>query len=105
MLPRQWAKIRRGRIFGVSDRTGNEGTLTDMGWEVWPDGFHGMVMRITNDYNKPVIEITENGASYLDAPDAHGAVPDQRKVDYLRGYLSALGRSMKDGANVRAYHC
>ncbi len=90
---------------GVSDRTGNEGTLTDMGWEVWPDGFHGMVMRITNDYNKPVIEITENGASYLDAPDAHGAVPDQRKVDYLRGYLSALGRSMKDGANVRAYHC
>ncbi|MGB2625783.1 MAG: GH1 family beta-glucosidase [Candidatus Acidiferrum sp.] len=90
---------------GVSDRTGNEGTLTDMGWEVWPDGFHGMVMRITSDYNKPVIEITENGASYLDAPDAHGAVPDQRKVDYLRGYLSALGRSMKDGANVRAYHC
>ena len=76
-----------------------------MGWEVWPDGFHGLIMRITNDYNKPVIEITENGASYLDAPDAHGAVPDQRKVEYLRGYLSALGRSMKDGANVRAYHC
>ncbi len=90
---------------GVSDERGTDGVRTDMGWEVWPDGFYAMVMRITNDYNKPVIEITENGASYLDAPDAHGAVPDERKVEFLRGYLSALGRSIKAGANVRAYHC
>jgi beta-glucosidase len=90
---------------GVSDRNGSEGVQTDMGWEVWPDGFHDLVIRITNDYNKPVIEITENGSSYLDAPDVHGAVPDQRKIEYLRGYLSALGRAIKDGANVRAYHC
>jgi beta-glucosidase len=76
-----------------------------MGWEVWPDGFHALIMRITNDYNKPIIEITENCSSYLDAPDAHGAVPDQRKVEFLRGYLSALARSMNDGANIRAYHC
>ena len=45
------------------------GVKTDMGWEVWPDGFYALLMRVTRDYNKPVIEITENGSSYLDAPD------------------------------------
>jgi beta-glucosidase len=91
---------------GVKEHDGGtDGVKTDMGWEVWPDGFYALLMRVTRDYNKPVIEITENGSSYLDAPDVHGEVPDHRKVEFLRGYLSALGRSMKDGANIRAYHC
>ena len=51
------------------------------------------------------MEITENGASYLDGSDAHGKIPDTQRVEYLRGYLSALGRAMKDRANVRGYHC
>ena len=81
-----------------------EGPLTDFAWEVWPDSFYELVMRITREYSKPVIEITENGCSYLDSPDTKGRVPDQRRIDYTRGYLSALGRAMKDGANVRSYH-
>jgi beta-glucosidase len=90
---------------GVDRSNGKDGPKTDMGWEVWPDGFHNLLMRITNDYNKPIIEITENGCSYIDALNVHGEVPDQRKIEYLRGYLSALARAIKDGANVRAYHC
>ncbi len=89
----------------LTDRGGTEGPKTDMGWEIWPDGFYELLMHISREYNNTPLEITENGASYLDAPDAHGNVPDKRKVEYLRGYLSGLGRAMKDGANVRAYHC
>jgi beta-glucosidase len=88
----------------VKNFDATEGPLTDFAWEVWPDSFHEMVMRITRDYNKPVIEITENGCSYLDDPDVHGRVTDQRRIEFTRGYLSALGRAMKDGANVRGYH-
>lgn len=91
--------------FGVNAFDATQGPLTDFAWEVWPDGFYELVMRITHEYNKPVLEITENGCSYLDGPDAHGGVPDLRRVEYLRGYISALGRAMKDGADVRAYHC
>src|SRR5208282_758573 len=90
---------------GVKDRQGTDGAKTDMGWEIWPDGFYAQLMRISRDYNHPVMEITENGSSYLDAPDAQGKVPDHRKVEFLRGYLSALGRAITDGAIVRAYHC
>jgi beta-glucosidase len=67
-------------------------------------GQYELLMRITREYSKPVMEITENGCSYLDSPDEHGRVPDQRRIEFTRGYLSALGRAMKDGADVRGYH-
>ncbi|MGB8848703.1 MAG: family 1 glycosylhydrolase, partial [Candidatus Acidiferrales bacterium] len=59
---------------------------------------------ITRDYNKPIIEVTENGCSYGDAPDEHGRVPDQRRIDFFRGYLGGVARAIKDGANIRGYH-
>jgi beta-glucosidase len=90
--------------FGANAFDATQGPLTDFAWEVWPDGFYELIMRITREYNKPVLEITENGCSYLDAPDVHGRVPDQRRIEFMRGYLSAVGRAMKDGADVRAYH-
>jgi beta-glucosidase len=89
---------------GVHNYDAFEGPLTQFAWEVWPDSFYELLMRITREYNKPVLEITENGCSYLDSPDVHGRIPDQRRIDFMRGYLSALGRSLKDGADVRAYH-
>jgi beta-glucosidase len=89
---------------GVYTFDATEGPLTDFAWEVWPDSFYELLMRFDKEFNRPVMEITENGASYMDAPDVHGRVPDQRKIEYTRGYLSALGRAIKDGANIRAYH-
>lgn len=83
---------------------GTEGPLTQFGWEVWPDSFYEFLMRITREYNKPVMEVTENGCSYLDSPDVRGRVPDQRRIEFTRGYLSAVGRAMKDGADIRGYH-
>lgn len=90
--------------FGAAPFDATEGPLTDFAWEVWPDGFYELLMRFTREYNKPVMEITENGCSYLDEPDVHGRVPDQRRIEFMRGYISALGRAMEAGADVRAYH-
>jgi beta-glucosidase len=89
---------------GFERADATQGPLTDNGWEVWPDGFYRLVMRITKEYDKPVIEITENGCSYTDAPDVHGRVPDERKIEFYRAYLAALARAMRDGANVRGFH-
>ena len=83
---------------------GHEGPLTDFAWEVWPDGFHDLLMLITRQYDKPMIEITENGCSYLDAPDEHGRVTDARRIEFIRRHLDALARAINDGANIRAYH-
>jgi beta-glucosidase len=88
----------------ISPFGGNDGPRTDFGWEVWPDALHDMVLRITRDYDRPVIEVTENGCSYGDAPDARGIVNDGRRIAYHRGYLAALHRAIRAGADVRGYH-
>jgi len=89
---------------GIHQFDAHEGALTDSGWEIWPDGFYELLMRIARDYKGLPLEITENGCSYLDSPDERGVVADTRRVDFLRGYLDQLGRAMLYGANVRAYH-
>jgi len=83
---------------------GEQGPKTGMGWEVWPQALYDMVMRISRDYNRPVIEVTESGCSYSDGPDASGVIRDTRRIEYLREYLQALARAIADGADVRGYH-
>jgi beta-glucosidase len=89
---------------GFREFDAHEGQLTDFGWEVWPDGFYELLMRIASEYKGKALEITENGCSYLDSPDEQGRVPDNRRIEFLRGYLDQLGRAMLYGANIRAYH-
>jgi beta-glucosidase len=84
----------------------SEGSLTDAGLEIWPHGIYDLVMQITREYNKPIIEITESGCSYLDTPyeKASGQVPDIRRIEFFRDELAELARAIADGANVRAFH-
>jgi beta-glucosidase len=89
---------------GVHNFDAHEGPQTDFGWEVWPTGLCELLMRISREYKGTPIEITENGCSYLDSPDEHGRVSDERRIQFLRGYLDELGRATLFGANVRAYH-
>ncbi len=84
--------------------SGKQGPLTDFGWEVWPDSFHDLLVRISKEYLNTPIEVTENGCSYGDSPLTDGSVPDVRRTDFYRGYISAVGRAIRDGANIRGYH-
>jgi beta-glucosidase len=83
-----------------------EGPITYMGWEVWPHCIYDIVTRISREYNRPIIEITENGCSYSDAPlpENLSKVPDERRIAYYREHLAELARAIKDGADVRGYH-
>jgi beta-glucosidase len=91
-------------LFPATMGGGQQGPKTAFGWEVWPQALHDMIMRITRDYNRPAIEITESGCSYNDVPDRDGNVTDDFRLKYHRDYLTALGRAMASGADVRGYH-
>ncbi len=95
--PQEW-------LFPVKLAGGQQGPKTGFGWEVWPQSLYEMVSRITRDYNRPVIEITESGCSYDDSLDPAGVVRDTRRADYHRQYLSGLSRAIAEGADVRGYH-
>jgi len=91
-------------IFPVKMSAGPQGPKTDIGWEVWPDAMHEMIMRVTREYRRPQIEITESGCAYNEGPDTTGTVRDRRRVEYHRQYLRAVAGAIGQGANVRSYH-
>jgi beta-glucosidase len=81
-----------------------DGPLTEAGLEIWPSGIYDLVTQISREYDHPIIEISENGCCYLDAPNEAGSVPDTRRIAFHRQILAELARAIADGAKVRAYH-
>lgn len=78
-------------------------SYTEMNWEVSPDALYDLLKRLQADYQPPKIYITENGCSYSDGPDENGRISDNRRIDYLRGYLTAVHRAVDEGVPVAGY--
>ncbi len=77
--------------------------LTDMGWEVHPEGLELTLRRLHAEYPVPRYYVTENGAAYTDPPDAAGRIDDLRRKDFLAGHLRALHRAVAAGVPVEGY--
>jgi beta-glucosidase len=77
---------------------------TAMDWEINPDSFFELLVRIKNDYSNPAIVITENGAAFPDDRMEKGQVQDDDRIDYLASHLRALERAIEHGVKVQAYY-
>ncbi|WP_139491768.1 GH1 family beta-glucosidase [Brevibacillus dissolubilis] len=78
--------------------------VTDMGWEIQPEGLYDLLTRIKRDYGDVPLYITENGAAYPDHVDADGQVNDDERVDYLHQHLAACHQAIEDGVDLRGYY-
>jgi beta-glucosidase len=77
--------------------------LTDMGWEVYPEGLYEILTRLKADYDFPAYYITENGVAYPDHVGADGKVFDSRRVAYLRDHFIQAARAIAEGVPLRGY--
>ncbi len=77
--------------------------FTEMGWEIYPDGLFHLLAHMWLTYRPRQIYVTENGASFSDAPDENGRVRDVRRIAYLRGHLQAAHRAIQAGVPLRGY--
>ena len=76
---------------------------TQMGWEVYPDGFRDLLLEFKQRYpNLPPIYITENGMASDDAV-AGGRVHDAQRARYFNSHLAAVDAAMRQGVDVRGY--
>jgi beta-glucosidase len=80
-----------------------EAQHTDMGWEVYPDGLHRLLVRVANDYAPAAIYVTENGAAFGDVRVHDGRVHDPERTSYLESYIGAVSRAVAHGAPVKGY--
>ena len=80
--------------------------VSDMGWEITPDAFRALLVRLHQDYTGPRgtgLVITENGMAAADEVGADGQVHDPERVDYLRGHVRAAAEAMAEGVDLRGY--
>ena len=80
----------------------NELGVTDLGWEIHPQGLNEHLIRIARDYIPPPIVITENGAAFADVLEG-SAVHDKARIAYLESHIAAVNRAMSQGVDVRGY--
>ncbi|XP_037936568.1 lactase-phlorizin hydrolase-like [Teleopsis dalmanni] len=65
--------------------------------KVYPKGMYNLLMWIKNEYNDPIIIVTENGVS------DRGGLEDYDRVDYYNLYLTSVLDAIDDGANIQGY--
>ena len=56
---------------------------TAMDWEIVPEGFTDLLVRISRDYPGLPMVITENGSAFDDVPDEYGYVADDDRTAYF----------------------
>jgi len=76
--------------------------VTDMGWEVAPQGLAELLLRLHHDYDLPPVLITENGAAYQDELIG-GRVEDEQRRQYIESHLVALADVIRRGVDVNGY--
>lgn len=73
---------------------------TQMGWEIYPEGLHQLLVWLEQNYTKGLpLFITENGMSNADAVGRD----DIERIAYLDAHLAACKQAVADGANLRGY--
>jgi beta-glucosidase len=92
-----------GESFPVDDPEHATLERTDMGWEIYPQGLYDLLCRLHFEYQPAKLYVTENGASYADAPGVDGRVHDTRRIDYLRAHFIKAREAMAAGAPLAGY--
>lgn len=100
----------RGVIRANVDETQNQpqtefrgDEITEMDWEVYPQGLYDMLGRLHFDYRFPSIYITENGAAFNDEMNGNGEVHDPSRVSYIQRHLEMVKKSIEIGVPVHGY--
>ncbi len=82
-----------------------EPPLTQLGWNIDPDGFAGLLRSLHADHPNVSIIISENGIACADEVGADGCVHDDDRIDYLRRHLAAVADVRREGVPVIGYLC
>ncbi|MGB3440310.1 MAG: GH1 family beta-glucosidase [Actinophytocola sp.] len=77
--------------------------VTAMDWEIVPEGFTELLVRLSREYPGTAMVITENGAAFDDEPEPSGYVADHDRTAYLSSHIAAVAAARQQGADVRGY--
>jgi beta-glucosidase len=94
-------ELRRGYAFVPPEA--NAKHLTDIGWEIYPQGLARVVNNLTGQWPLPPVWITENGAAD-NTGVSHGRCDDDMRCDYLKTHLEQVAELLRQGHDIRGYY-
>jgi beta-glucosidase len=80
--------------------------ITDMGWEVYPEGLTDLLLRLHRDYRVPPIYVAENGGAFKDVcvtVNGVARVHDPDRTEYIASHIAAVGAAMGQGVPMAGY--
>ena len=80
--------------------------LTDMSWEVQPEGLTEVLQRVDREYTGHLatsLYVTENGAAFDDELTTDGRVADADRAAFLTAHLGAVLDAIDAGVDVKGY--
>ncbi|WP_093823611.1 GH1 family beta-glucosidase [Spirosoma endophyticum] len=94
-MPYLWAK-------DVSPLRRSVPTITEMGWEVYPESMYRVIKQFGQYEGIKKMYITESGAAFYDTVQ-NGEVNDKARVKYHQNYLQNVLRAKQEGFPVDGY--
>lgn len=76
--------------------------VTDMGWEVYPQGLTELLVRLHQDYSPKALWVTENGSAFKDNLQ-DGQVHDPERLEYLQEHIEACAAALSQGVPLKGY--
>jgi beta-glucosidase len=76
--------------------------VSDMDWEIYPQGLTQLLVRLHRDYALPPVVITENGGAFKD-PLTGGQVHDADRTQYLQQHIAAVADALAQGVPMAGY--
>jgi len=76
--------------------------VTEMGWEIYPDGLTELLLRLHRDYAVPPLYVKENGGAFKDQV-SEGQVHDLDRVAYIASHIAAVGEALDRGVRMAGY--
>lgn len=95
-----WPPVMWANQVKATDIEGAE--LTEMGWEVYPEGIYHVLKQFGAYKGVKKIYVTENGAAFPDVV-VDGRVHDERRVEFFKNYLQNVLRAKQEGVDVQGY--
>jgi beta-glucosidase len=76
--------------------------ITEMGWEVYPEGIYRIIKQFAAYPNVKKIYVTENGAAFKDEMK-DGEINDTKRLEFIKSYLKEVLRAKQEGINIGGY--
>jgi beta-glucosidase len=94
---------KRGYKFVPPDAADTSKRLTDIGWEIYPEGLKRVINNLTQNWPLPPIWITENGAAD-NTPVVDGSCDDNMRCSYIEQHLNKMSELIEEGIDIRGYY-